>query len=137
MIQPETQIETSIEPLDEAALAVSEPFVGRWNLLISQTNWEKGRIIFEWRAALIESGAGATSYSDEAWARSVSTSDSDNISQATQVSIGATSWLPLIGMMPNCGLRGRSEAHGASLKCDVCDRKPRSPQEANPNAMKS
>jgi hypothetical protein len=85
MIQPETQIETSIESLDEAALAVSEPFVGRWNLLISQTNWEKGRIIFEWRAALIESGAGATSYSDEAWARSVGAVTSQHVGRLRRV----------------------------------------------------
>ena len=33
--------------------ATSEVFLGRWNRLISTTNWEKGRIILEWRQALI------------------------------------------------------------------------------------
>lgn len=47
----------------------SEPYLGQWNRLISSTNWEKGRIISEWRAALIESGAASSEYSDEAWAR--------------------------------------------------------------------
>jgi hypothetical protein len=47
------------------------PFVGQWNQLISTTNWEKGRIISDWRATLIESGADASQYSDEAWTRRV------------------------------------------------------------------
>lgn len=49
----------------------SIPFVGRWNQLISTTNWEKGRIISQWRAALRESGSPATEYSDDAWSRHV------------------------------------------------------------------
>ncbi|WP_153555465.1 hypothetical protein [Roseimaritima sediminicola] len=47
----------------------SEPFVGQWQRLVSSTNWEKGRIIGQWRGALIEAGAHPTEYSDEAWAR--------------------------------------------------------------------
>ena len=50
---------------------LAEPFVGRWNLLVSTTNWEKGRIIHEWRVSLIEAGAAASDYSDEAWSRNV------------------------------------------------------------------
>ena len=53
---------------DEAA---SEPFVGQWNQLVSRTNWDKGRIIFDWREALIDASASATTYSDEAWAQLV------------------------------------------------------------------
>jgi hypothetical protein len=49
----------------------SVPFVGRWNQLISTTNWEKGRIISQWRAALRESGSPATEYSDDSWSRRV------------------------------------------------------------------
>lgn len=70
-----------VEPLDAqraaaswdtaAADGASEPFVGRWNRLISSTNWEKGRIISQWRAALEQEGTPATAYSDEAWARQV------------------------------------------------------------------
>lgn len=55
-------------PVDEET---SQPFVARWNRLISTTNWEKGRIIYEWREALIASGAPAAEYSDEAWRRKV------------------------------------------------------------------
>ena len=53
------------------ASELAEPFVGQWNKLISTTNWEKGRIISQWRKALIESGVDATQYSDEAWSRRV------------------------------------------------------------------
>lgn len=51
--------------------AASQPFEGRWARLVSTTNWEKGQIIYEWRAALKEAKAPATEYSDEAWARRV------------------------------------------------------------------
>ena len=54
---------------DDAEL--SSQFVGRWNELISRTNWEKGRIINQWRQTLIDSDVPATQYSDEAWARQV------------------------------------------------------------------
>ncbi|WP_164101832.1 hypothetical protein [Candidatus Laterigemmans baculatus] len=57
--------------LEDAAEASSEPFIGQWNRLISSTNWEKGRIISEWRARLEADGAAAAEYSDEAWARRV------------------------------------------------------------------
>ena len=50
---------------------LAEPFIGQWNKLISTTNWEKGRIISEWRRKLMESGVDATQYSDEAWSRRV------------------------------------------------------------------
>ena len=45
----------------------TEP-VTAWNKLISQTNWEKGRIIQEWRQRLIAADLPETAYSDEAWA---------------------------------------------------------------------
>ncbi len=49
----------------------SQEFIGRWNLLVSRTNWEKGRIISQWRQTLIESGASASTYSDDAWSKQV------------------------------------------------------------------
>src|SRR5271167_2615244 len=49
----------------------SNEYLGRWNRLVSTTNWEKGRIVAEWREALIEAGAAAVVYSDEAWSRRV------------------------------------------------------------------
>lgn len=55
----------------QLALDASEPFVGRWSLLISRTNWEKGKIIAEWREGLIAAGAGPSDYADETWSRLV------------------------------------------------------------------
>ena len=49
----------------------SQPFVGRWNHLVSTTNWEKGRIIAEWRQALIDADRPARECTDEAWSRLV------------------------------------------------------------------
>jgi hypothetical protein len=53
----------AITGIDEA----SAPFLGQWNRLVSTTNWEKGRIIHEWRQALVAAAAPASEYADEAW----------------------------------------------------------------------
>jgi hypothetical protein len=50
---------------------LSEPIVGKWNVLVSQTNWEKGTLILHWRNELIAAGLPNTVYSDEAWAKRV------------------------------------------------------------------
>ena len=49
----------------------SRPFIGQWNNLVSQTNWEKGRLICAWRAALEAADADREQYSDESWSRMV------------------------------------------------------------------
>jgi hypothetical protein len=49
----------------------SQPFIGRWNRLVSTTNWEKGRIIAQWREELIAADTPASESSDEAWSRLV------------------------------------------------------------------
>ena len=49
----------------------SRPFVHRWNELVSTTNWEKGRIICQWRESLQANGALPGDYADEAWAERV------------------------------------------------------------------
>jgi hypothetical protein len=54
---------------DPAIELASREYLGRWNRLISSTNWEKGRIISQWREALIAAGAPAASCTDEAWSR--------------------------------------------------------------------
>ncbi len=56
---------------DEKSAELSTEFVGRWSNLVSTTNWQKGRIISEWREALMGSQAASTAYSDEAWAQIV------------------------------------------------------------------
>jgi hypothetical protein len=60
--------ETAITSTDDE---VSLPFVGRWNHLVSDANWEKGRIICQWREALQAADVSAAEYSDEAWSRRV------------------------------------------------------------------
>ena len=62
---------TDLENVGEEFNEASSPFEGRWNRLISTTNWEKGQIIFEWRTALKSADAPATELSDEAWAQRV------------------------------------------------------------------
>jgi hypothetical protein len=49
----------------------SQQFLGQWKRLVSTTNWEKGRIIRQWREALRAADAPASEYSDEAWSRRV------------------------------------------------------------------
>ncbi len=53
------------------AAEASTEFVGRWNRLISTTNWEKGRIICQWREALQQAGAPAAECTDEVWSQQV------------------------------------------------------------------
>ncbi|WP_425613806.1 hypothetical protein NA78x_003650 [Anatilimnocola sp. NA78] len=62
---------TQPEMLTAELVAASQPFVGQWNRLVSTTNWDKGRIILEWRQALLAQEAIVTEYSDEAWGRLV------------------------------------------------------------------
>jgi hypothetical protein len=58
---------TAADPIDET----SAGFLGRWHRLVSTTNWEKGRIIHEWRQALVDAAVPAAEYSDDAWSRRV------------------------------------------------------------------
>jgi hypothetical protein len=71
--------------LDARSLEVTAPFVGKWNTLISQTNWEKGRIISEWRAALVEADATVTVYSDETWSKQVGAVTSQHVGRLRRV----------------------------------------------------
>lgn len=49
----------------------SVEYLGRWNRLVSTTNWEKGRILCEWRQELLGAGAPLEAATDEAWSRRV------------------------------------------------------------------
>ncbi|MCR4412455.1 MAG: hypothetical protein NUV77_08545 [Thermoguttaceae bacterium] len=49
----------------------SVEYLGRWNRLVSTTNWEKGRIISQWRQSLLAAGVPIQFCSDEAWSRRV------------------------------------------------------------------
>lgn len=68
-----------------AGNGAAEQFVGRWNRLVSTTNWEKGRIICEWREALIAAGAAVTEYSDEAWSQLVGRVTSQHVGRLRRV----------------------------------------------------
>ncbi len=65
---------------------VADQCVGKWNRLISTTNWEKGQIICEWREALVASDAAVTEYSDEAWAQLVGGVTSQHVGRLRRVS---------------------------------------------------
>ena len=73
----ETVVDSSVSftsdllPLSASLVEASQPFVGRWSRLVSTTNWEKGRIIVEWREALVAQGTPVSEYSDDAWAQMV------------------------------------------------------------------
>ena len=63
----------------------AEQFVGQWNRLVSTTNWEKGRIICQWREALMTGGAAVAEYSDEAWAQLVGGVTSQHVGRLRRV----------------------------------------------------
>jgi hypothetical protein len=67
----ECRMECPVEQQDALLVEASTEYVGRWNLLVSTTNWEKGRIISQWRESLRQAGAPAASSTDEAWSQQV------------------------------------------------------------------
>ncbi len=73
------------EFLDQAFEETSSEYLGHWNRLVSTTNWEKGRIIGEWREALIEAGAAPQAYSDEAWSRRVGNVSGQHVGRLRRV----------------------------------------------------
>lgn len=75
----------SIEPETAAVQQASAEYLGRWHRLVSTTNWEKGRIISEWRARLIDAGAAVQAYSDDAWSRRVGNVSSQHVGRLRRV----------------------------------------------------
>jgi len=63
----------------------SRPFVGKWHTLVSTTNWEKGRIIGEWRSAKEKAGEEVSEFSDEAWAQLVGEVTSQHVGRLRRV----------------------------------------------------
>jgi len=70
------------EQLHERA---STEYVGQWNRLVSRTNWEKGKLIVQWRQALEAEGAPPIEYSDEAWSRLVGGVTSQHVGRLRRV----------------------------------------------------
>ena len=64
---------------------LSEPLVGKWNVLVSQTNWEKGALILRWRNELMTTGSPNTVYSDEAWAKRVGNVTAQHVGRLRRV----------------------------------------------------
>jgi hypothetical protein len=79
------------EPATNSEIAAGETYdvagkyIGQWNRLVSTTNWEKGRIICQWRDALIAAGAPLIDYSDEAWSKLVGGVTSQHIGRLRRV----------------------------------------------------
>ena len=79
------------DPATNSQMAVRETqdvagkYIGQWNRLVSTTNWEKGRIICQWRDALIAGGAPVTDYSDEAWSQLVGGVTSQHVGRLRRV----------------------------------------------------
>ncbi len=82
--------QTAVHESPQSDVAVlegtAEQFVGQWNRLVSTTNWEKGRIICQWREAQMTSGAAVAEYSDEAWTQLVGGVTSQHVGRLRRVS---------------------------------------------------
>ena len=81
--------ELNSQGLDSAAIGgvdeTSAPFLGQWNRLVSTTNWEKGRIIHEWRQALVAAAAPASEHADEAWSLRVGSVTGQHVGRLRRV----------------------------------------------------
>ena len=70
---------------DGAELLDVGRYVGQWNRLVSTTNWEKGRIIGQWRDALVANGAAASEFTDDAWTQLVGGVTSQHVGRLRRV----------------------------------------------------
>ena len=61
--------ESLTDQQQEELQSQSEPFVGKWNTLISTTNWEKGSIIIAWQKVMEQTELPKASYSDDRWSQ--------------------------------------------------------------------
>ncbi|MDO5310021.1 MAG: hypothetical protein Q4G03_11105 [Planctomycetia bacterium] len=64
--------ESLVTPEKEALIdEIANEYVGFWNILVSKTNWEKGKVIHSWRTKLMEAQAPKRLYTDEALAQRI------------------------------------------------------------------
>lgn len=73
--------EEKLPLIDEIAIE----YVGFWNRLVSQTNWEKGKVINTWRNRLIEAGLPRTVYSDDAIAKRIGNVSGQHVGRLRRV----------------------------------------------------
>jgi hypothetical protein len=64
-------MDSEITTFDGQMDITSQRFLGQWHRLISTTNWDKGRVILDWRQAMLDLNTPAREYSDEAWSQQV------------------------------------------------------------------
>lgn len=64
---------------------IATEYVGFWNRLVSQTNWEKGKVIFTWRSRLIEAGIPRNVYSDDAIAKRIGNVSGQHVGRLRRV----------------------------------------------------
>lgn len=64
---------------------VSSDFISSWNRLISMTNWEKGKLIHNWRSKLIETGVPRQFYSDDLLAKRLGNVSGQHIGRLRRV----------------------------------------------------
>jgi hypothetical protein len=85
-ISPVAVAEPQVQPeFANGSFDVVGKYIGQWNRLVSTTNWEKGRIICQWRDALIDANAPVTDYSDEAWSQLVGGVTSQHVGRLRRV----------------------------------------------------
>ncbi len=82
----ETQSTTATLEIKPETIEQSSAFIGKWNTLISTTNWEKGAIILQWRHSLTEEGASTSQYSDDAWSKLVGGVTSQHVGRLRRTS---------------------------------------------------
>lgn len=73
--------EDKLPLIDEIAVE----YVGFWNRLVSQTNWEKGKVINTWRNRLIDAGLPRTVYSDDAIAKRIGNVSGQHVGRLRRV----------------------------------------------------
>ena len=64
---------------------VSSDYISSWNRLISMTNWEKGKLIHNWRSTLSEKGLPRQVYSDESLAKRLGNVSGQHIGRLRRV----------------------------------------------------
>ena len=89
-IDPERSVsETADEPVspEKAILAdeIASEFIGFWNRLVSQTNWEKGRVINTWRTKLLDAQLPRSLWSDESISRRIGNVSSQHVGRLRRV----------------------------------------------------
>lgn len=75
---------------------IASEFVAFWNVLVSRTNWEKGKVVHSWRTKLIEAGLPRRIYSDESIAQKIGNVSPQHVGRLRRVyeRFGATAPLP-------------------------------------------